>query len=92
MEPSLKFTYDREVDILHIDLCPPYAEQESREVGDDVIARYNPTTDALENLEVLFFSSRLLRKDLFEIPLKGHFPRNDPGILTEGCVPANPGD
>lgn len=69
MEKRLTFRYDREADILHIDKCPPYAEQESEELGDEVIARINPKTDEVENLEVLFFSTRLLRNDLFELPV-----------------------
>ncbi|MGD0697692.1 MAG: DUF2283 domain-containing protein [Terriglobia bacterium] len=69
MEARLTFRYDREADILHIDKCPPYAEQESEELGDDVVARLNPKTGQVENLEVLFFSTRLLRNDLFELPV-----------------------
>ena len=69
METKLSFKYDREADILHIDKCPPYAEQESEELQDEVIARLNPDTDEVENLEVLFFSTRLLRTDLFELPV-----------------------
>jgi len=38
-------------------------------LGDDVIARLNPTTREVENLEVLFFSTRLPRSDLFELPV-----------------------
>jgi hypothetical protein len=69
MEAKLIFKYDREADILHIDKRPPYAEQESEELGDDVIARLNPATREVENLEVLFFSTRLLRSELFELPV-----------------------
>ncbi|MBI4316932.1 MAG: DUF2283 domain-containing protein [Chloroflexi bacterium] len=69
METKLRFWYDREADILHIDKCPPYAEQESEELDDEVIARLNPATDEVENLEVLFFSTRLLRNELFEVPV-----------------------
>ena len=39
------------------------------ELGDEVIARLNPKTGEIENLEVLFFSTRLLRSDLFELPV-----------------------
>ena len=60
MAAMLRFKYDREADILHIDKCPPYAEQESR---------LNPKTGEVENLEVLFFTTRLLRADLFELPV-----------------------
>ena len=70
METKLSFKYDREADILYIDTRPPYTEQETEELGDDVIARLNPTTGEIENLEVLFFSTRLLRNDLFELPVK----------------------
>lgn len=69
MEGKLTFQYDREADILYISKRPPYAEQGSEEIGDDVIARFNPVTGDIENLEVLFFSTRLLRSDLFELPV-----------------------
>ncbi len=36
METKLTFKYDREGDILHIDNCRPYAEQESTELPDEV--------------------------------------------------------
>ena len=69
MDEKLIFKYDREGDILYIDKGPPYAEQETEELGDDVIARLNPITGEIENLEVLFFSTRLLRSDLFTLPV-----------------------
>ncbi|HEY1208616.1 MAG TPA: DUF2283 domain-containing protein [Terracidiphilus sp.] len=69
MEAKLTFKYDREADILHIDRCPPYAQQESEELGDDVVARLNPSTGEIENLEVMFLSTRLLRSDLFQLPV-----------------------
>ena len=69
METRLRFKYDREADILHIDKCPPYAEQDSEEMKDEIVARLNPHTGEVENFEVLFFSTRLLRADLFELPV-----------------------
>ena len=69
METKLVFKYDRAGDILYINKRPPYPEQESEELGDEVIARLNPKTGEVENLEVLFFSTRLLRSDLFELPI-----------------------
>jgi len=69
MEKRLIFKYDRAADILYIDKTPPYPEQETEELGDDVIARLNPSTGDIENLEVLFFSTRLLRDELFELPV-----------------------
>ena len=69
MEKKLTFQYDREGDILYINKRPPTAEQESEELGDGVIARLNKTTGEIENIEVLFFSTRLFRNDLFELPV-----------------------
>jgi uncharacterized protein YuzE len=69
MAETLTFQYDREADILYIGKRESYAEQESEELGDDVIASLNPSTGEVENLEVLFFSARLLRRDIFELPV-----------------------
>jgi uncharacterized protein YuzE len=69
MGSKLSFKYDRDADILHIDKCAPYPEQDSEELGDELVARLNPTTGEIENLEILFFSPRLLRSDLFELPV-----------------------
>ncbi len=69
MAEKLTFQYDREADVLHIGKCAPYADQESEELGDEVVARLNPKTGEVENLEVLFFSTRLFREDLFELPV-----------------------
>ena len=72
MDPKLTFKDDREADILYIDKRPPYAEQETEELGDEVLARLNPETNEVENLEVLFFSTRLLLSDLFEAATHSH--------------------
>lgn len=69
METKLALRYDPDVDILYIDRCRPYPEQESEELADEVVARLNPDTGEIENLEVLFFSTRLLRSDLLELPV-----------------------
>ena len=69
MAEKLTLQYDREADILYIGNREPYAEQESEELGDEVIARLNPTTGEVESLEVLFFSTRLLRKEIMELPV-----------------------
>lgn len=70
METNLTLQYDREADILYINRRPPYAEQDSEELRDGIIARLNPETGDVENLEILFFSTRLLRSDQLELPLK----------------------
>lgn len=69
MDERLIFRYDRDNDILYIDKKPPYAEQESEELGDEVVARLNPVTGEIENLEVLFFSKRLSSSNILELPV-----------------------
>ena len=69
MEARLTFQYDREGDILHINTREPYPEQDSEEIGEEIVARLNPDTGDVENLEILFFSSRLLRSNAFDLPV-----------------------
>jgi uncharacterized protein YuzE len=57
--PGLTIDYDREGDILCIDKCPPYAEQETDHLDGDILVRCNPETDAIEAIEILFFPKRL---------------------------------
>jgi len=61
--------YDKIGDILYIDQCLPYPEQESEEIGDEIIARLNPDNGNIENLEILFFSKRLQTQNIFELPI-----------------------
>jgi len=67
---QLKVHYDRIGDVLYVDKCSPYAEQESDEIGDEIIARFNPDSGAIENLEVLFFFKRLMKSETLELPIE----------------------
>ena len=69
MTGRLTFEYDREGDILTLSKRPPYPEQASEELGDDVIARMNPATGEIESLEILFFSARLQASQPFDLPV-----------------------
>ena len=73
MAAELSFRYDREADILYLDQCSPYPEQVSEEFGDEVVARLNPNTGDIENLEILFFSAWLLRNDSLRLPIEATF-------------------
>ena len=75
MASKLTLRYDRDADVLHITSRPPYPEQETEELGDDIIARLNPQSGHVESLEVLFFSERLQRSDLFELPVTADLHR-----------------
>ncbi|MBE9078285.1 DUF2283 domain-containing protein [Romeria aff. gracilis LEGE 07310] len=70
MDKNLTFRYDKLGDILYIDTCAPYSDQESDEIGDEIIARLNPDSGAIENLEILFFSTRLNSSMPLELPIQ----------------------
>jgi uncharacterized protein YuzE len=70
MDSKLTFRYDRVGDILYVETRPPYPEQDSEELGDEIVVRVSPTTGEIEGLEVLFFSTRLLRGEQFDVPLR----------------------
>ena len=75
MAEKLTFQYDRAADILYISKRPAYPQQESEELGDEVIARLNPTTGEIESVEILFFTTRLLRSDVLELPVSADLRR-----------------
>ena len=72
MAEKLTFRYDKVGDILYIDKVKPYAEQDSDELGDEVAARFNPTTGEIENLEILFWSRRLEAGEDVSLPIEAH--------------------
>ena len=88
MATNLTFQYDREADILYINTRAPYPEQESEEIDDEIIARLNPKTDEIENLEILFFSTRLLRKELFSLPISARLHLDETRIICKGAMAA----
>ena len=72
MAKSLTFAYDRIGDILSIDFngVRPYAEQESDHLNEDeIVARFNPVTGEVENLEILFFNARMQKGDRLKLDL-----------------------
>ena len=72
MATKLTFRYDKVGDILYIDKVKPYAEQESDELGDEISARFNPETNEVENLEILWFLKRLEAGEDVVLPLDAH--------------------
>jgi hypothetical protein len=59
MAAKLTFRYDKVGDILYLDKCRPYAEQESEMLDDEIVVRMNPKTEAIETVEILWFKKRL---------------------------------
>lgn len=69
MKNNMTVKYDPVSDTLYIDACEPYETQESDEIALGVIARTNPETGEVENLEVLHFQKRFEAGEAFEIPV-----------------------
>ena len=53
MKPHMTVKYDPISDTLYIDARAPYEAQESDEIALGVVARTNPDTGDVENLEVM---------------------------------------
>ncbi len=87
MDKNLTFRYDRQGDILYINTCQPYSEQESEEIGDEIVARINPKTGEIENIEVLFFSTRLLLSELFALHITAHFDYSSLPLKKAASLP-----
>jgi hypothetical protein len=70
MDGKLTFRYDHIGDILYVDTCLPYAEQESEEVGEEIIARLNPTSGEVEIWRFCFSLSGWRRRVSLNCPLR----------------------
>jgi hypothetical protein len=70
MERKLKFTYDSVGDILLIDVCERYLDQDEDEIDDGVVARFNPVTGEIENIDILFFNARVKANPCMELPVR----------------------
>lgn len=75
MEAQLIVEYDRTGDILYLGKTPPYPEQESEEIDYGVVARLNPQSGEIENLEILFFSARVASGAPLQLPILAEFHR-----------------
>ena len=66
---NLTISYDEPSDTLRIDSCTPYVEQGEDEIQPGVVARSNPESGRIENIEVLFFNARIKAGKPFKIPV-----------------------
>ena len=73
MDAPLIVEYDQVGDILYLGKTKPYTEQESEELDYGVVARLNPTSHEVENLEILFFTQRLKNGVGLSVPILADF-------------------
>lgn len=82
MDRRLTTRYDALGDILYIDVVAPYAEQHSDMLSDYVVARSNPRTADIENLELLFFMRTLTKEGKYELPVLARLWADPAGLGT----------
>jgi hypothetical protein len=73
MAAPLIVEYDAVGDILYLGKTKPYAQQVSEEIDYGVVARLNPSTGEVENLEILFFTARAKAGQRLSIPVLADF-------------------
>lgn len=73
MAANLIIQYDHTGDILYLGKTNPYPEQESEEPDYGVVARLNPESGEVENLEILFFTQRLGAGESLSLPVWAEF-------------------
>ena len=69
MSAKLVLRYDKVGDILYIDKCPPYKEQASEELENEIGVRLNPTSGEIETVEINFFSKRVADGESITVPV-----------------------
>jgi hypothetical protein len=65
--------YDQNSDVLTLCTSASYPEQETEELDYGVVARLNPSTNEVENLEILFFSTRMAKGESLRLPVSADF-------------------
>ncbi len=73
MAAALIVEYDGVGDILYLGKTKHYAEQESDEIEYGVVARLNPASREVENLEILFFTERVKNGQGMSLPVLADF-------------------
>ena len=73
MVAPLTVEYDAVGDILYLGKTRPYSEQQSEEIDYGVVARLNPNSGEVENLEIQFFTARAKSGDELNIPILADF-------------------
>lgn len=67
---KMRFYYDQEADVVYFSKGKPSKQDSSREIGEDVVMRFNPKTEQITGLTILNFSKRTSRKPvMYNLPL-----------------------
>ena len=69
MDGKLTFRFYPDEDILYVGVRDPYSGQVVEELEEGVVARMNPGSRDVENLEILYVSRRLAAGGALELPV-----------------------
>jgi len=72
MEEGLRFSFDKEVDVLDISIGKP-KKAISREIEDDFFVRVDPKTQKVVGFSILNFEKWFKSEDKRSIPIKAEF-------------------
>ena len=88
MATDLSFLHDVIGNIMTIEKCRPYADQDSDEIGLSVVGRMNPDTGEVESLEILSYSHLILSRDpiRLEIPVAPGAICGEPAAAELHCL------
>lgn len=70
MASELNIEYDREGDILYLDVCPPGDDEVMVEVAPGALLRQNTVTGAIEGIEIHGLSRRAAGESGFAVPVR----------------------
>lgn len=70
---KINIAIDNEADILIIAKRDSYVEQICRDLGDEIIVRTNPRSNEIELIQIMNFSERFAKNDVFELPIVAEF-------------------
>ena len=69
MAMTLNFRHDVVGDIMTIEKCRPYPEQDSDEINAAVVGRMSPVTGEVESLEILSFTARIISRNPVQLAI-----------------------
>lgn len=68
---KMRFYFDQEADVLYLSKGKPSKADGSSEIGEDVVARYNPSTKEITGLTILNFAKRASKKTIeYNLPFE----------------------
>jgi hypothetical protein len=86
---KLIIRYDEIGDFLFIEVCNPYPEQDSNEIDESKVARFNLKTGEIETVEILFFRAWLKQEGEIRIPVNATLRLANTSIPTEAAYSAS---